>query len=110
MLSDAGLKNVIDAYFLEYSALASVDQTPDHLQHSPVMEVGATQHSIVVEDDCPIYTVVLGVVLNGTFNGSSLICTNLMYSRPKLLWPSARHTNVNVFSNRAEFLWPPGCK
>ena len=21
----------------------------------------------------------------------------------------ARHTNVEVFSNRAEFLWPPGC-
>ena len=27
----------------------------------------------------------------------------------KISQPVARHTTVDVFSNRAEFLWPPGC-
>ena len=32
-----------------------------------------------------------------------------LHPRPKMIWPAARHTSVNIFSNRAEFYWPPSC-
>ena len=101
-----GQKGKFDSYFIEYSASTGLDKPPvDHVLHSPVIHT--TQHSLTIPDDCQMYSIVLGVVLK--LNNDTEDCSKILYSRPKLIWPAARHTNVNVYSNRGEFFWPPGC-
>lgn len=112
LLFDAGLKEAAwDSYFIEYSTLSSSSQLPkasggEHVFHTPVINDGSSQYSFTIPDDCEVYSVVLGVVVNAT---AELGCPKIIYSRANLLWPAARHTTLNIYSNRAEFFWPPGC-
>lgn len=107
----SGLKSSFVSYFIEYSSLTTGSDGPDHVHHTPVLNSDITEHSILVDDDCKIYSISLGVVpLHNTTNTSlDESCANLLYSKAKMVWPSARHTVVSIFANRAEFLWPPGC-
>lgn len=117
LLFDAGLKEAAawDSYFIEYSTLSSSTQLTkasdggggkEHVFHTPVINDGTSQYSFTIPDDCEVYSVVLGVVVNAS---QAATCPKIVYSQAKLLWPAARHTTVNIFSNRAEFFWPPGC-
>ena len=112
MLKEA--KHNFDSYFVEYHMLESledarpVDQGQPH--HLPVTDL-KTETSILINEDCRLLSVVLGITLNSSRSECSLSLHphSIIHSKAKVLWPSARHTNVNIHSNRAEFLWPPGC-
>ena len=103
-------KQHFDSYFLEYHLLKGFEDGARPMQeqgqpiHLPVTDL-KTETSILINEDCRLLSVVLGVSLKS--NRSE--CNSIIHSQPKVLWPSARHTNVNIHSNRAEFLWPPGC-
>ena len=55
--------------------------------------ISSTEHSILIEDDCLIYSIVLGVVLK---NESE--CPNVLYSRPKFVWVRILSTLLPLFS------------
>jgi hypothetical protein len=120
MIHDGGLKPSVESYFIEHSAKSGFQDGEDndvddsHVLHSPVIHHDTLQYSLVVSDDCNIYALSLGVVLlaaNSTGEQGkeeeAAGCPRILHSRPKLIWPAARHTSVNVFSNKAQFLWPP---
>ena len=80
MFFDAGLKSTFDSYFIDYTSMKDISEAGhQRVLHSSA--IATTKHSIVIEDDCLIYSVVLGVVLK---NESE--CANVLYSRPKYLW------------------------
>ena len=80
MISEAGLKRSFDSYFIDYAFMNDVSEAGHHrVFHSSA--ISTTKHSVEIEDDCLVYSVVLGVVMK---NESE--CANVLYSRPKFLW------------------------
>ena len=80
MISEAGLKRSFDSYFIDYAFMNDVSEVGHHrVFHSSA--ISTTKHSVEIEDDCLVYSVVLGVVMK---NESE--CANVLYSRPKFLW------------------------
>jgi hypothetical protein len=106
LLKSAKAKACITSYFIEYSVSSTIDESPDHVQHSPAIDRAKTEHSLLVEDDCRLYTILVGIVPNNQIQEDR---KKLLYSRPRTTWPSGRHTVVNVFSTSAIFYWPPTC-
>lgn len=109
MLKEAIDPSVLDSYFVEYYLSKHVDDTSDPaVIHLPAQL--KTEASIMIDDDCRLLSVVLGVMLNTSSLTVMTECSEtIFHSRAKVVFPAARRTVVNIFSNRAEFLWPPGC-
>ena len=113
-LKEAMDQSSLDSYFIEYFLSNHPDGDP--VSDQGVKHVPAelkTEMSIMIDDDCRLLSVALGVMLNASSlsmqSSDDDKCESILHSNAKILFPAARHTNVNIFSNRAEFLWPPGC-
>ena len=113
-LKEAMDQSSLDSYFIEYFLSNHPDGDP--VSDQGVKHVPAelkTEMSIMIDDDCRLLSVALGVMLNASSLSMQSTdddkCESILHSNAKILFPAARHTNVNIFSNRAEFLWPPGC-
>ena len=62
MISEAGLKRTFDSYFIDYAFMNDVSEAGHHrVFHSSA--ISTTKHSVEIEDDCLVYSVVLGVVI-----------------------------------------------
>ena len=79
----------IDSYFLEYQATESLENLTPKVNQTPVMNKSTTCDSILVEEDCFLYSITLGVIPQ---NHAKSNCTRLLYSKPRVFWPSGRHT------------------
>ena len=96
MISEAGLKRSFDSYFIDYAFMNDVSEAGHHrVFHSSA--ISTTKHSVEIEDDCLVYSVVLGVVLK---NESE--CANVLYSSPKFLWVRYYLDYLETFTNRID--------
>ena len=61
----------------------------NQVNQTSALDRSTTSYSFQVEESCLLYSITLGVIPENKSNSN---CPKLLYSTPKILWPSGRHT------------------
>ena len=81
----------IDSYFLEYQATDSFDNLAPKVNQTSVLSRSTKSYKLVIEDNCLLYSIILGVIPKHQSTTLSN-CPRLLYSKAKVVWPAGRHT------------------